>query len=445
MTAATDTLDFTALPLSACRAVCGEAEPAPRSVCAALAELVREVVAPAYRRPFPAVPTFVDPATGERVAVPQPLFGTGGIDHDTYLQKLRDGEIVARLAHGVTHAVRVTLFAQALAELYRCAGRDVGHPFGVAAAAAFHDIARQEEGRDRWDAESAARFAAFATAIGSERLDVAVLRQAIAEKDPPSGGGFHTDAQRIVHDADCLDIMRALGGPSEFRRELLCIYAVEEFDPDACDRFVEECLDIVIATEAPSLKQFLEQSAVDAYDDFATVLWQLQQEHGRWPLCGALWREVFAHAQGAGGPEVQSDAGVLFHASPILLDEIAPRKRSTPGAEQADWPELVYASDTPAYAAAHAFPWGSELGIRLDARGDAPLKMWVPEQHRHRLERPMYLYTVPRGSFLPTAEDESGLTYHSRTAVRALSCTSFASVEAAITHFGGIVYYEGAS
>lgn len=66
----------------------------------------------------------------------------------------------------------------------------------------------------------------------------------------------------------------------------------------------------------------------------------------------------------------------LYHGT--LTDNIEllePRLRYTPGEEE-DSPAGIYATDDPAFAAAHAFPWSSLEGIDLHYEGRIP-KKWV--------------------------------------------------------------------
>lgn len=46
------------------------------------------------------------------------------------------------------------------------------------------------------------------------------------------------------------------------------------------------------------------------------------------------------------------------------INRLEPRLRYTPG-EELDSPASIYASDLPAFAAAHSFPWSSDEGIDL--------------------------------------------------------------------------------
>jgi hypothetical protein len=100
---------------------------------------------------------------------------------------------------------------------------------------------------------------------------------------------------------------------------------------------------------------------------------------------------------------------------------------------------LVYASDIPAFAAAHAFPWSTNEGFELSVSGVGRVTLSVPPQHQQRLQCPAYLYAVRANSFVSTVSEGSGHTYHSDAPVQVLSCTPFRTVEEAIKSHGGII------
>ena len=63
----------------------------------------------------------------------------------------------------------------------------------------------------------------------------------------------------------------------------------------------------------------------------------------------------------------------VYHGSSVEITELEPRERFTPAEGVGS---RVYASDLPAFAAAHAFPWHSGEGIELDIdEGTAVLRV----------------------------------------------------------------------
>jgi hypothetical protein len=57
---------------------------------------------------------------------------------------------------------------------------------------------------------------------------------------------------------------------------------------------------------------------------------------------------------------------------------------------------LVYASDIPAFAAAHAFPWSTDEGFELSVSGGGRVTLSVPPQHQQRLQCPASLCSARR-------------------------------------------------
>ena len=140
----------------------------------------------------------------------------------------------------------------------------VSDPFSVAMAAAFHDVARQDEGEDLWERRKRTGVRVLVDVAWRSPLRIEVLRHAVASKNPRSEEVFLSDEQRVVHDADCLDIVQVLRHRDEFRRAELCFYGLDGLDPVVRERLVEEAADIVAVTEHPMLKLYLEQVSARA-------------------------------------------------------------------------------------------------------------------------------------------------------------------------------------
>jgi hypothetical protein len=255
-------------------------------------------VVPYYREPYPERPLYKDGASGRARPLAKPLFAPGALGYEDYRRGVTEGRFLAREAPGTTHCVRVTFLAQALTRLYVRAGRPlVEDPLGLALAAAFHDAARQDEGEDRWDAESAGLLATFLASLEAPTAHVERLRRAVAEKDPTPGQSFTTDEQRIVHDADCLDLLRVLPDAREFRPAELCFHHFPELGTDLREQFLHEAASLVHLTETPRLKHHLERHSPQVYEDFIGVLGLLQRRERRWPLFGELLPDLFETAE----------------------------------------------------------------------------------------------------------------------------------------------------
>ncbi len=145
---------------------------------------------------------------------------------------------VPRSLHGIQHASRVALYVPVLANIYRkfndaealdLSEEDIKL---LQIAALFHDSAREDEYQDRWDHESAIFLYAYLTQVlDVDNVKAKCIAEATANKDSDimdksfeiregSIGGqiswrfiknlktpknIH---QKIIHDADCLDIIR---------------------------------------------------------------------------------------------------------------------------------------------------------------------------------------------------------------------------------------------
>lgn len=142
---------------------------------------------------------------------------------------------IARCYHGIQHVTRVALYIPIFANLYR----KQGDPEALALtaenikllqlAAIFHDAAREDEGIDRWDYDSALLFYHYLTiTLGINKEIARLFAECIANKDCDQDhpyfelraldGEFtwHSTEeikkniyQKLIHDADCLDIIRA--------------------------------------------------------------------------------------------------------------------------------------------------------------------------------------------------------------------------------------------
>lgn len=140
-----------------------------------------------------------------------------------------------RAYHGIAHVTRAALYARVWIKLYRKYG-DSGalaltdhDAHLLQLALLFHDAAREDDGVDRWDHESGLLlyyYCVYTLSIPSEQARM--LAEAVANKDststyqrlaPQPNGTLawvsldvspcKTIYQKIIHDADCLDIIRA--------------------------------------------------------------------------------------------------------------------------------------------------------------------------------------------------------------------------------------------
>ncbi|OGT48010.1 MAG: hypothetical protein A3E82_04435 [Gammaproteobacteria bacterium RIFCSPHIGHO2_12_FULL_38_11] len=146
-----------------------------------------------------------------------------------------------RHCHGMSHVSRVAAYVPVLANLYRKHNDSDAQQLStediqlLQIAALFHDSAREDDEHDRWDNESATLLYVYLTcALNVSKEKAVMIAEATANKDYKStfapyqkiseneNGEIIWRAveaekspdkkniyQKIIHDADCLDIIRA--------------------------------------------------------------------------------------------------------------------------------------------------------------------------------------------------------------------------------------------
>jgi len=153
-----------------------------------------------------------------------------------YPSKENKHAMISRNHHGIQHVSRAAYYVTVLANLYRKYGDE--HALALTEreiklmqiALVFHDAARENEGEDKWDHESALLLYYYLTKkCGATPIEAKKFAEAVANKDPDAGKGYFSITvlpdgeaawqwkpqqlekniyQKIIHDADCLDIMR---------------------------------------------------------------------------------------------------------------------------------------------------------------------------------------------------------------------------------------------
>jgi hypothetical protein len=152
----------------------------------------------------------------------------------------------------------------------------------VALAGAYHDSARQDEGRDRWDELSAWNLRRFLgnhnqIQLNSERptpptiseSEIRECYEAVACKDPKDGL-FTSAIQKAVHDADCIEINRCLTSPLRFdTSRLVCS---ENLTPEELRLLVSEMQRFISETETLALKSHYEYDSSSPYLELVNYL-----------------------------------------------------------------------------------------------------------------------------------------------------------------------------
>jgi hypothetical protein len=207
-----------------------------------------------------------------------------------YIDQVKSLRSPARLTHGVVHMMRTVIFSQVFLRLSKpdASMKDI---YLTAIAAAFHDSARQDEGEDRWDTQSAWNLRTFLNIVKEATTelefdddktvariwvqdeDIEVYYRSIYEKDGIKMGANPSIQKRIdeaikaVHDADCMDIYRCVG--DTFDQTKLKSYSEESA------RFVElieACKRFIFETESLDWKVKLEYQSDHPYQDMLELL-----------------------------------------------------------------------------------------------------------------------------------------------------------------------------
>jgi hypothetical protein len=158
---------------------------------------------------------------------------------------------IPRPLHGIAHVSRVAIYIEILSKLYSQYGLlgiehltpEKIHLLKIAAL--FHDAARMDDGEDLWDRESAVMAFHYLLQLDCTEQEAKLIAEVIANKDYEPGGTYYSLEsthipikvipteestvlsavnyywhnkisshpksllQKILHDADCLDIIRA--------------------------------------------------------------------------------------------------------------------------------------------------------------------------------------------------------------------------------------------
>lgn len=137
-------------------------------------------------------------------------------------------------------------------------------------------------------------------------------------------------------------------------------------------------------------------------------------------------------------PFLFGETAFFYHGSSTDgIECLEPRLRHAPG-EELSSPSSIYASDLPAFAAAHSFPWSSDEGIDLYVDGQMVI-MEIPLPIYERLLRKTYIYVVDSKQFSLVECESTGHTFRALTPVNCLEKACFQSVVEAIEHYGGQV------
>lgn len=255
----------------------------------------RDVI-PYYVTPLPEHPVYYDESNRESV-VAHPLYSQYHSTYKSYIKAVETGSIPPRETHGPMHSARATLFSLMLCGLYTKSGATLEAPRNlIAIATAMHDVGRQDEGVDRWDAKSASIFQSYLRGKVPEKT-LEILYDAIKNKDPKDNK-FTSIAHRIVYDSDCLEIMRCLGNPQkEFDASKLCFTKLPESQESPHQALIAEVLKFIQVTEQKSVKRFLAENSDNYLEDLVRIFSYVHSEQKCFPVMGELLGSTIAELQ----------------------------------------------------------------------------------------------------------------------------------------------------
>lgn len=195
--------------------------------------------------------------------------------------------------HGVMHSVRATLFSHVLASLYDDEGHEVkSYPINLMTAVAMHDSAREDDGVDLWDKQSGQKFKQLLEKVGKDLKDgeIELLEHAIAEKDNDNPTSLE---QKIVHDADSIEILRCLYREDDFQENKLWI--TKDLDPDTARQLVTEAKIFIKLTKNPMIKKFVETSG-NPLSCLYCILFHANEHYDKFHImCNSVWFAAAGH------------------------------------------------------------------------------------------------------------------------------------------------------
>lgn len=242
---------------------------------------LQQDVLPLYAARLPKDPVYIE--NGRTLPVLSPRYGAKAADYKQYLSLLEQDAILPRDYHGCMHAARTTMWSQMLAVLYERHGTVIKEPVLLGVTAGAHDSARQDEGVDCYEDESAANLSVYLNRYGLPQNIIDYHVQAIKDKDPKNGK-YETPVQEIVHNADCLEIIRCLEDFSRFDPERLSFTHIKGLDKDYLNKLILEVKDFIEQTEALDIKQDLEWNSQEYYLDLLRLFKKMHAEKQSYPV-----------------------------------------------------------------------------------------------------------------------------------------------------------------
>ncbi|MCH9632989.1 MAG: hypothetical protein S4CHLAM6_13400 [Chlamydiae bacterium] len=195
---------------------------------------------------------------------------------------------IPRWTHGQMHATRAALLVRMVANMYnefqptvRLSEEEI-----VLAQflAAFHDSARQAEGVDIWDDESAGNIYEQMNEFGFSEKEIFEGMRYLAQKDH-DGEDKHI-ISKLIQSADCLDIMR-IYGVSGFNNSYLDIFNDLSGNLNfvaELESFKKEYYRFIKKTENPLLKLHLETQSKNCFKETQSLMLMNGSDGPKFPL-----------------------------------------------------------------------------------------------------------------------------------------------------------------
>ncbi len=248
-----------------------------------LSSILESDVLPHYRQYFPSNPSYVDISTGQQKTHDNPFWGYGIHSYHDYLDRISRKEISQRNIHGVLHATRTAIWTQLFIELHELANKEwTYHRLFLALAGAAHDIARQDEGEDFWDFDSALWVKNYLSQQNLEKKQVDLYFNAISQKDPENRN-FVSPEQQAIHDADVLEFHRELDNPMDFIKEELCFYHFDQLDVKFKEELIDEIQLFIYLSETKEIKNYLNEYSRDSLGDLLCLMQTLHDNFNCFP------------------------------------------------------------------------------------------------------------------------------------------------------------------
>ena len=280
-----------------------------------IAKAVESLALPFYKEPMPRESSYYNTKTNLRIR----LYKTNKDTYQSHLNNIAKQKAPARGVHGSMHCARTTLWTQVLSRLYEKLGQNaIENAFLLGITAAFHDAARESEGTDYWDEESSVLIEKLLERAGQSQRTSDKYVQAIRNKDPQNGQ-FSSSEQRLVHDADCLEIIRVIG-KQRFTRDFLCFYQFDAKQRALCDQLIDEVARFIFLTENFEVSNFLEHKSHDFYGDLIRMLFVIQEKDPKkFPLITKLIEDDMREILKVKETESSKKALRILESNPIQL------------------------------------------------------------------------------------------------------------------------------